>query len=152
MAYEYQEFPKMKYHAIKDPVTVANAEEERKLGDGWADTPAAFPFYNRKTSDPIPETVEEVDDEVEYRYVQLSKEPDCGKGAPWRDDIERRIEQLKFRKERLLQEPSKKEERVPTLSQLPNRESLQSELGGPLANIQPTAIIFVDVDNFYKIN
>ena len=91
MAYVYQEFPKVKYHATKDPVTVANAEEERELGEGWKNTPAAFPNYNRKTSDPVPNTVEEVNAELEYWYVQLSKDPDCLTGTPWRDSIETRI-------------------------------------------------------------
>src|SRR3989304_2049851 len=128
MAYVYQEFPKVKYHATKDPVTVANAEEERKLGEGWENTPAAFPNYNRKVSDPVPNTVEDVNAELEHWYVQLSKDPDCPKGAPWRDSIDTRIEQLKFRKQLLLEKPSTKEERIPTLSQLRNREFLRSDL------------------------
>ena len=36
------EYPRVKYHATKPPVVVANREAERALGKGWADTPAAF--------------------------------------------------------------------------------------------------------------
>ncbi|OFV96349.1 MAG: hypothetical protein A3H28_15110 [Acidobacteria bacterium RIFCSPLOWO2_02_FULL_61_28] len=112
MAYVYQEFPKVKYHATKEPVTVANAEEERKLGEGWADTPAAFPFYNRKVTDPVPNSVEEVNAELEHWYVQLSKDPGS-KGSGWWNSIETRIEQLKFRKAKLLEAPPAKHESVP---------------------------------------
>jgi hypothetical protein len=38
----YQEYPAVRYHATKPPVTVANAEEDARLGDEWADTPDAF--------------------------------------------------------------------------------------------------------------
>lgn len=36
------EFPSFRYHATLPPVIVNDPEEESKLGDGWADTPAAF--------------------------------------------------------------------------------------------------------------
>ena len=36
------EFPKVKYHKDKKPVVVKDAEEEKALGSGWADSPAAF--------------------------------------------------------------------------------------------------------------
>ena len=35
-------FPKWKYHKDKDAVVVNSAEEEKALGPGWADSPAAF--------------------------------------------------------------------------------------------------------------
>jgi hypothetical protein len=35
-------YPKMKYHATKEPVTVKDEIEERNLGDGWAESPSAF--------------------------------------------------------------------------------------------------------------
>jgi hypothetical protein len=41
--YVYQEFPKVKYHPKKDPVTVKNAEEEKSLGKGWYNNPNQFP-------------------------------------------------------------------------------------------------------------
>ena len=40
--YEFQEFPKHKYHKTKPSVIVANPDEEKKLGKDWADSPAAF--------------------------------------------------------------------------------------------------------------
>ncbi len=140
MAYVFQEFPKVKYHATKDPVTVANPDEEQNLGKGWADTPAAFPDNNRDPSrDPTPDTLAEVNADLDCWYGQLGR---CLKGSPRRDAIETRIEQLKHRKERLREKPSTKEERVPTLSQLPDRESLQSDLSSFAEDIRPTAVIF----------
>ena len=38
-------FPKFMYHWNKPDQLVTNAEEEAKLGGGWADTPAAFTPY-----------------------------------------------------------------------------------------------------------
>ena len=89
---------------------------------------------------------------MKYWYERLDKDPDCLKGAPWRDSIETRIEHLKFQKELLLERPSTNEGEAPTLSQLPNRDSLQSELGVLLADNRPTAVIFIDLDNFKKVN
>ena len=37
--YQHQEYPKWRYHAIKVPVVVQNAEEDAALGEGWSDTP-----------------------------------------------------------------------------------------------------------------
>ena len=37
-----QEFPKWKYHRELPARIVDNAEQEAALGNGWADTPAAF--------------------------------------------------------------------------------------------------------------
>jgi len=39
---ETKHYPAWRYHAIKDPVIVADPGEEEALGPGWADTPAAF--------------------------------------------------------------------------------------------------------------
>ena len=36
------EYPKVKYHATKEPVTVDDEDEESALGDGWAESPDAF--------------------------------------------------------------------------------------------------------------
>ena len=38
-AYEYQEFPKWKYHPDKEAVVVQNADEEKALGADWFDRP-----------------------------------------------------------------------------------------------------------------
>jgi hypothetical protein len=38
----YQPYPAWRYHATKPPVIVQNEEESDRLGDEWADTPAAF--------------------------------------------------------------------------------------------------------------
>jgi hypothetical protein len=35
-------YPKFKYHKEFDPMVVLNAEEEKALGSGWEETPAAF--------------------------------------------------------------------------------------------------------------
>jgi hypothetical protein len=35
-------FPSVRYHATKPPVTVKDEDEDKALGEGWADTPAAF--------------------------------------------------------------------------------------------------------------
>jgi hypothetical protein len=40
-----REYPKWKYHWTGKGVTVKNSEEERALGGGWANTPAAFDAY-----------------------------------------------------------------------------------------------------------
>ena len=37
--YVFQPFPKVKYHATKPPVTVADVSEEKALGAGWHDAP-----------------------------------------------------------------------------------------------------------------
>jgi hypothetical protein len=37
--YVYQEFPKVKYHPDRDPVTVQDAIEEDALGPNWFDRP-----------------------------------------------------------------------------------------------------------------
>jgi hypothetical protein len=38
----YQPYPAARYHPTKPPVTVNSEEESDRLGDEWADTPAAF--------------------------------------------------------------------------------------------------------------
>ena len=43
--YIYQAYPKCKYHWTSDPATVKDADEEARLGGGWADSPAAFDPY-----------------------------------------------------------------------------------------------------------
>ena len=35
-------YPKVKYDATKEPVTVDDEDAERALGEGWAERPAAF--------------------------------------------------------------------------------------------------------------
>jgi len=37
--YIFQEFPKMKYHALQAPVIVNDKQEEKALGAGWHDMP-----------------------------------------------------------------------------------------------------------------
>lgn len=39
---QHNEFPKWKYHRSLEPRIVHDPEEESALGEGWADTPAAF--------------------------------------------------------------------------------------------------------------
>jgi hypothetical protein len=39
----YNEYPKWLYHADGRSVIVNSREEAEALGDGWAETPAAFP-------------------------------------------------------------------------------------------------------------
>jgi hypothetical protein len=43
--YIHQAYPKWKFHWSKPDQCVSNAEEEAKLGAGWADTSAAFAPY-----------------------------------------------------------------------------------------------------------
>ena len=38
----FVEYPKWKYHATKPAVVVKDAQAETALGEGWADSPAAF--------------------------------------------------------------------------------------------------------------
>lgn len=66
----FTKYPCARYpRAGGDPVTVRNAEEEAALGDGYADTPAAFaPGYKRLTEDPPEGT-------VVTQYVKPSKPP-----------------------------------------------------------------------------
>ena len=40
--YVPQEFPKWKYHPTSPARMVHDPEQEAALGEGWADTPAAF--------------------------------------------------------------------------------------------------------------
>ena len=35
-------YPSWRYHKTNEPELVNSAAEEKKLGKGWADTPAAF--------------------------------------------------------------------------------------------------------------
>lgn len=35
-------YPSWRYHEVKEPVIVKCAEEEKALGPGWKDSPAAF--------------------------------------------------------------------------------------------------------------
>lgn len=53
--YEFQEFPKHKYHKTKASVVVNNPDEEKKLGSDWKDTPAAFlePEKSEKPADEV---------------------------------------------------------------------------------------------------
>ena len=64
MAYEYQEFPKWKYHRDHKAKVVQNAEEEAALGSGWYDTPD---FRNFK------EVVVEVVEKVEMPRARRPK-------------------------------------------------------------------------------
>lgn len=45
----YIEYPKWLYHADGRSVVVNDREEEAALGEGWADTPAAFPAREPKS-------------------------------------------------------------------------------------------------------
>jgi len=98
MSYVYQKYPRVKYHATREPVTVANEAEERKLGKGWEDTPAAFPFYNRKPTDPIPNVLDDVNAEREHWYRALYKEQ---VGTTARENTLTRIRQLEEKKHEL---------------------------------------------------
>lgn len=40
--YVFQPFPSVRYNRTSEPVTVNSQEEVDALGEGWADTPAAF--------------------------------------------------------------------------------------------------------------
>jgi hypothetical protein len=42
-------YPKWKYHATKEAVVVDSEEEEKALGKGWKDTPAAFEKAEKDT-------------------------------------------------------------------------------------------------------
>lgn len=46
----FQEFPKWKYHPVKDPLIVGNKEAEEALGPGWHESPAAFCSHKCETS------------------------------------------------------------------------------------------------------
>lgn len=50
--YVYQEFPKWKYHAVKDAVIVESKEAEAALGDEWANSPAPAAL-DTKSSDVV---------------------------------------------------------------------------------------------------
>jgi hypothetical protein len=39
MPYEYQEFPKWKYHPDREPIMVDDAQQETDLGPDWFDRP-----------------------------------------------------------------------------------------------------------------
>lgn len=39
---EFQEYPKWKYHPVKEAVVVGHKDAEDELGSGWFDTPASF--------------------------------------------------------------------------------------------------------------
>lgn len=70
----YVEYPKVKYHKDKDPVTVKNAEEEKALGPGWFNHP------NLTVEEPAPPAVEEKPEEPQAEPP--SKEKPEGKKKP----------------------------------------------------------------------
>lgn len=43
--YIHQDYPKVKYHWNKKPITIKNSAEEAALGGGWASSPGAFKPY-----------------------------------------------------------------------------------------------------------
>ena len=51
--YQYQEFPKWKYHPKHAARIVQNAEEEKALGRGWVNTPNQLPKPSRVWPAPL---------------------------------------------------------------------------------------------------
>jgi len=39
MSYQFQEFPKWKYHLVKEAVCISSKDEEDALGTEWVDNP-----------------------------------------------------------------------------------------------------------------
>ena len=48
-------YPKWKYHAEKPALIVHSEEEEKALGKGWAESPAAFKKEEKKADVELPE-------------------------------------------------------------------------------------------------
>ena len=61
--YEFQEYPKCKYHLTKETITVSSKEEEDALGDEWVDNPGHL-----KKEDELPFI-----DETPKKYPKRSK-------------------------------------------------------------------------------
>ena len=69
--YQYQEFPKWKYHPKHEALIARNAEEERALGRGWVNTPNELPKPSR-----IRQTVPRVKawwNEWEWSFTAITK-------------------------------------------------------------------------------
>lgn len=51
-AYQMREYPKVLYAPNGDSITVANATEERSLGEGWYESPSAAKAAKPKPTPP----------------------------------------------------------------------------------------------------
>lgn len=72
-------YPAFRYHRTKEPVVIHSPEAEEALGEGWANTPAAFQDEENPLAPPSEEELPQLSDAELNAAVDDSEQPIVGK-------------------------------------------------------------------------